>query len=304
MINRIDIKKVYIAGCGGMLGEAFYNVLSNNYELKCTDIDLNEKWLSYCDFRYLDAYLENVTNYKPDCLIHLGAHTDLEYCEVQVKDSYMTNALSVENACLIANELNIPIIYISTAGIFDGSKDIFDDWDIPNPMCHYSRSKYAGEIYVKENVKKYLILRAGWMMGGGPKKDKKFVHKLLMQIKNGAKILYIVNDRLGTPTYTFDFAKNAMLLLEKQIWGIYNMVCPGATSRLEVTHEILNILNLGNKIAVKEVDSEFFTKEYFAKRPLSERLTNRKLDLRNLNIMRDWRICLKEYLELCYKDYL
>ena len=298
------MKRIYIAGCGGMLGEAFNKVFSNNYELKCTDIDLNEDWLSYCDFRDLEVYRKDVTGFKPDYLIHLGAHTDLEYCEMNVSDTYMTNAISVENACMIANELNIPLIYISTAGIFDGSKDVFDDWDIPNPMCHYARSKYAGEVFVKETVKNYLILRAGWMMGGGPKKDKKFIQKVLKQIKDGAKTLNVVNDRLGTPTYTYDFAKNTKLLLEKNLWGLYNMVCSGITSRLDVTHEILNVLNLKDEVAVNEVDSEYFSKEYFAKRPPSERLLNRKLDLRKVNIMRDWRICLKEYLETYYKDYL
>src|SRR5678809_1638668 len=93
---------------------------------------------------------------------------DREYCELHVEETYKTNTLSVENACYIANELKIPLLYISTAGIFDGNKEFYDDWDKPNPLGHYARSKYAGELFVKENVREHLICRAGWMMGGGP----------------------------------------------------------------------------------------------------------------------------------------
>ena len=66
----------------------------------------------------------------------------------------MTNYISVENATYLANDLGIPIIYISTAGIFDGNKDKYDDWDHPNPLCHYARSKYAGELFVSKYAKK------------------------------------------------------------------------------------------------------------------------------------------------------
>ena len=79
----------------------------------------------------------------------------------------------------------------------------------------YARSKYMGERYVCENADRYLVCRAGWMMGSGPKKDKKFINKLMKQLKDGAKELYIVDDKDGTPTYTHDFAKNVKLCLKK-----------------------------------------------------------------------------------------
>jgi dTDP-4-dehydrorhamnose reductase len=298
------MKKIYIAGCGGMLGEAFYEQFKNDYQLKCTDKDVNENWLSFLDFRNFDEYKKDVQDFKPDYLFHLGAYTDLEYCETNVDDTYNTNTLSVENAVYIANELDIPLLYISTAGIFDGKKDLYDDWDLPNPLGHYARAKYAGEVCVKENAKRYLICRAGWMMGSGPKKDKKFIQKIMKQLKDGKKELFIVNDKDGTPTYTHDFAKNVKLLLQKEYWGLYNMVCGGQTSRLEVAQEMLSILNLNKSIILTEVGSEYFSKEYFAERPPCERLINQKLNIRGLNVMRDWKIALKEYLEVYYKGYL
>lgn len=298
------MKKIYIAGCGGMLGEAFYHHFKKEFQLKCTDIDVNEEWLSYLDFRDFPAYRKDVLEFKPDYLFHLGAYTDLEYCELHPEDTYMTNTLSVENAVSIANEINIPILYISTAGIFDGSKDVYDDWDVPNPLGHYARSKYAGEVFVQQHGRRYLICRAGWMMGAGPRKDKKFIQKIMKQLKDGRKELYIVNDKLGTPTYTHDFAKNVHALLKTEFWGLYNMVCEGVTGRLEVAKELISILGLEHKIKINEVTSDYYKKEYFAARPASERLINTKLRLRNLNIMRDWKIALREYIENYYKGYL
>ena len=297
-------KKIYIAGCGGMLGEAFYSQFKDDYEIKCTDIDVNEKWLSFLDFRDYKAYHSDVMIFKPDYLFHLGAFTDLEYCELNIDETYKTNTLPVENACYIANELNIPLLYISTAGIFDGKKQLYDDWDLPNPLGHYARSKYAGELFVKENVRQHLICRAGWMMGGGPKKDKKFIQKIMRQVKDGKKELYIVDDKDGTPTFTHDFAKNVKVLLQKEYWGLYNMVCGGQTSRYEVAEELLNILDLQTKIKLTPVNSNYFEDVYFAERPASERLVNSKLAMRNLNLMQDWKVALKEYISLYYKGYL
>ncbi|MDC0942019.1 SDR family oxidoreductase [Gammaproteobacteria bacterium] len=298
------MKKIFMSGCGGMLGDAFYNVFKNTYKLKCTDIDINEDWLEYLDFRNFDEYSKSVDNFKPDYLFHIGAHTDLEYCEKNIDDTYLTNVISVENAVNIANKLNIPILYISTAGIFDGSKDTFDDWDKPNPLCHYARSKHAGEIFVMQQAKFPIVLRAGWMMGGGPKKDKKFVSKILKQIQAGHDVLHVVDDKLGTPTYTFDFAENAKIIVENEIWGLYNLVCQGITGRFEVAHKILSILNLEEKIKLKKVDSSYFKDEYFVPRPPSERLINKKLQLRGLDKMRDWNICLEEYLKNSFSEYI
>jgi dTDP-4-dehydrorhamnose reductase len=297
-------KKIYVAGCGGMLGKAFYQQFSSEYELKCTDIDVNEEWLSFLDFRDYEAYKNDVINFKPDYLFHLGAYTDLEYCENNEIDSYKTNTTSVENAVYLSNQLDIPLLYISTAGIFDGKKELYDDWDVPNPLGVYARSKYMGERFVVENSKRYLVCRAGWMMGAGPSKDKKFIQKLMKQLKEGKKELFIVNDKDGTPTYTNDFAENVKALLKDECWGLYNMVCGGQTGRLEVAQELINLLGLESEVKLTPVTSEYFAKEYFAERPPCERLVNRKLDLRGLNLMGDWRDSLRMYIDEYYRDYL
>ena len=293
-----------MAGAGGMLGEAFYSQFKDDYELKCTDKDVNEDWLDFMDFRNLESYKKDLMSFKPNYLFHLGAYTDLEFCEENAEDTYLTNTLAVENAVYLANELDIPLLYISTAGIFDGKKDLYDDWDLPNPLGVYARSKYMGERFVAENAKRFLVCRAGWMMGAGPGKDKKFIQKLMKQLKEGKKELFIVDDKDGTPTFTHDFAKNVKALIENEYWGLYNMVCGGQTSRLEVAGELLKLLQLQDKVKITTVNSDYFKDVYYAERPPSERLVNRKLTLRNLNLMQDWKIALKEYLQMYYNGYL
>ena len=212
--------------------------------------------------------------------------------------------MSVENAVYISNQLDIPLLYISTAGIFDGAKNLYDDWDMPNPLGVYARSKYMGERFVCENSKKFLVCRAGWMMGAGPKKDKKFIQKLMKQLKEGKKELFIVDDKDGTPTFTHDFAKNVKALIENEYWGLYNMVCGGQTSRLEVAGELLNLLGLLDTVKITTVKSDYFKDVYFAERPPCERLVNCKLNIRQLNLMQDWRAALKQYMDQYYNGFL
>jgi dTDP-4-dehydrorhamnose reductase len=81
-------KKIYIAGCGGMLGEAFYAQFNSEYEIRCSDKDVNDTWLSFLDFRDFEAYKKDVVDFNPAYLFHLGAYTDLEYCEENENETY------------------------------------------------------------------------------------------------------------------------------------------------------------------------------------------------------------------------
>ena len=85
------MKKIYIAGSGGMLGEAFYHTFKEKYNIKCTDIDLNAEWLTYADITSYSDYRDSVLDFKPDFLFHLGAITDLEQCELNPNHAYLTN---------------------------------------------------------------------------------------------------------------------------------------------------------------------------------------------------------------------
>jgi len=290
------MNKIYISGCGGMLGEAFYSCFSKDYELCCSDIEDKEDWLHTCDIRNLEDYREDVRVFTPDCLIHLAAQTDLEKCEEDYESAYASNVTGTKNAVIIAGENDIPIVYISTASIFDGKKACYEESDTPNPMGAYARTKYLGERFIIQNSSRYLICRAGWMMGGGAQKDKKFVNKIIEQILHGKKTLHIVNDKMGSLTYTCDLAGNIELLIRKKVFGIFNMVCNGFTDRVGLAREILAHFGLTASIEIKEVTSSHFSETYVAPRSPSACLMNVQLDELDLNRMQDWRTALHEYL--------
>ena len=293
--------KVYIAGCGGMLGRAVYKEFSSKCHVKATDIDLNIDWLEYADVRDYYNICESIESFSPNLIINLAALTDLEYCEKNPENSWLTNALGAENIALIAKRLNVPMVYISTAGIVDGKQDVYNDFDAPNPLGIYAKSKFQGEIFVKNHLEKFFVFRAGWMMGGGPSKDKKFINKIYQQIKLGAKELFVVEDKLGTPTYTKSFAHGIFEVVKSDLYGVYNQVCGGDCSRYDAALEFVKLLGLDN-VKVTKVSSDYFKNEYFAPRPASEKLVNMKLNARNINFMPHWKDALKDYASEFVED--
>lgn len=294
--------RVYIAGCGGMLGKSVYETFRKVAQVRATDIDVNEPWLSYADVRDYSDISKSILEFRPHAIINLAALTDMEYCEENWENAWQTNALGAENIGLIANMLDVPYLYISTAGIFGGEKECFSDFDTPNPLSYYAKSKYAGELFVREHINKYYVVRAGWMMGGGPDKDKKFVNKIYKQLEGGATELNVVDDKLGTPTYTVDFARGLLKLFESDLYGVYNQVCEGSCSRYDVAVEFVRLLGLGQTVKINRVSSDFFKQEYFAPRPPSEKLLSIKLKARGLYVMRNWKICLDEYSQVFAQD--
>lgn len=287
--------RIYIAGCGGMLGEAVHERFSGAATVMATDIDVNESWLSHADVRDYEGISRSIAEFGPDAIVNLAAITDMEACERDPDNAWLTNALGAENVALSAIRLDVPHVYISTAGIFGGEKEFFNDFDQPNPLSIYAKSKYAGEQFVRQSVPRHYVVRAGWMMGGGPRKDKKFVNKIYRQLAGGSAQLAVVDDKLGTPTYTVDFAEGLFRLLESDCYGVYNQVCPGSCSRYDVALRFVELLGLADKVKVNKVSSDYFAEEYFAQRPASEKLLTMKLAARNLMVMRDWEVCLEEY---------
>lgn len=298
--------RVLITGCGGMLGKAMYQKCVERYgksSICATDIDINESWLSMLDVRDIRAYEKYIKKWKPTIIFHLAALTDLEYCEKNPQDAWITNALGTENAAILARKYNCILVYISTAGIFGGEKEEYTDFDTPNPLGYYAKSKYYGEQFIKQYLSNYFIFRAGWMMGGGLIKDKKFISKIYKQIKNGSKEIFVVDDKLGTPTYTIDFASAIIKVIDSGYCGLYNQVCEGSCSRFDVAKEFVEQLGLSSQIKVTKVTSDHFRNEYFAPRPSSEKLINLKLTARGINYMRNWRVCVAEYSKEFKEDY-
>jgi dTDP-4-dehydrorhamnose reductase len=290
-------KRIYIAGCGGMLGRAVYAEFARDCQVMATDVDLNIHWLKHADVRDFSQFHDSVKSFGPDILINLAALTDLEYCELNPRDAWLTNALGAENAAIIARRLGIPLVQVSTAGIVDGAQETYNDFEQPNPLGVYAKSKYYGELAVQRLNAKHFVFRAGWMMGGGPENDKKFVNKIFKQIVAGSTELKVVGDKLGTPTYTVAFARGLRIVAGTDLYGVYNQVCEGDCSRYDVAVEFVRLLGLEHRVKVTQVGSEYFKQEYFAPRPASEKLVNMKLHARGFKHMPHWRDALADYAQ-------
>jgi dTDP-4-dehydrorhamnose reductase len=299
-------ERVLVTGCGGMLGNAIYHYFKERCAaVLATDIDVEEderSWLSYLDARDESVMRRTCAEFRPDLLLHLAAATDLEYCELHPKDAEEHCALTTRIAAECAAAHDATLVYISTAGVFDGQKadGLYSEDDPPNPIMVYGRVKLKGEEYARAIGGRCYVVRAGWMVGGGMRNDHKFVRHIVDQLQEGARVIYAVNDKFGTPTYTHDFAMNLFDLLDSGAYGTYHMACQGNGSRFDVAKEIVRLCG-ADDVEVKPVDSSFFRERFFAPRPRSEMLVNKRLTELNINRMRFWGEALREYLTREYR---
>lgn len=287
-----------------MLGTSLLPVLRDKeHTILATDIENIDDNIGLLDVRALGDMLETASKFRPEILLHLAAETNLEVCEERVDYAYAENFMGTQNACVVCRKLDIPLAYVSTAGVFNGLKsEPYTEFDTPNPVNIYGKTKLEGERIIRETCPNHYIVRAGWMVGGG-ERDKKFVSKIIGQIDAGVKVIHAVGDKLGTPTYAPAFSAHLERLIATGVHGTYHLACKGSGSRYDVAAEILRILGRDD-IELKSVSSEFFKTEYFAPRPRSEEMSNMVLELRSMNEMPDWRDALGTYLEEHFKEYI
>ena len=296
--SKLKHQRVLITGCGGMLGNYTYPFAKDIYpEVVATDINLIEPWLENLDVRDTDALSAAFKDLKPDLVLHLAAETDCEVCESEPYHSWEVNTKATREIALLCKEYDATMAFISTAAVFPGEQDKpFVETDRPSPTMSYGHHKLEAEHHVRSLLEKHLIFRAGWMMGAGPKKDKKYTAKILRQILDGKPVIYAVTDKVGIPGYTKDFARNMLALAETEHYNTYHMVCGGGNAtRYDVAREILAVCNRPD-IELQEVDSSYFDVEYYAPRPSSEAMINANLNAINLNLQRPWQDVLREYI--------
>ena len=169
--------RILVTGANGMLGSSISRVFQDHNLILTGSHEL--------DIRNIKQVMSYAAK-KLDLILHLAAETDLSRAEFNPSDAYIINHTGTQNMLELAKTLNIPIVYISTAMIFDGKKKSYTEEDKANPTNHYGRSKYYGEVTV-QSYEKHYIVRSGWAMGGGPEIDKKFINKIFKQICAGAK---------------------------------------------------------------------------------------------------------------------
>jgi len=305
----MKFQRVLITGCGGMLGNAIYPYFRERCpNVRATDIQIEpdeHEWLSYLDARDRAAMAKTFEEFKPDLVMHLAALTDVEICEERPEDAKVDNSLMPQIAAELSVKHGATMVHISTGGVFDGLKgDFYTEDDEPNPINMHGVTKLAGERAVRAIHPKSYILRPGWMVGGGVRNEHKFVSYICKQLFGRARVIHGVTDKVGTPTYTHDFAMNLFALLDREAYGTYHMVCKGWGTRFDVAKEIVQICGLQDEVEVKPVDSSFFETQFWGRRPDCEMLRNKGLEALGINLMRDWRVALADYLHLEYANLI
>ncbi len=277
--------KVLATGAKGMLGGYLHTAFTDD-EIVVTDIDV----LDIRDRRHVEAAIEQ---HRPTHVFHFAAETDVDRCEKDPDHAYRTNVMGALNVALACQKADLVMLYVSTVGVFGGidKADPYTEYDMPSPVSVYGRTKLEGEHVVRDLLHRYFVVRAGWMMGGGPEKDHKFVGKVAQAILTRDEIM-AVDDKFGTPTYAKEFVANLRLLVESGLYGLYHCVNRGMCSRYEMAVEMTRIL--GRTTRVVPVSSAHFPLP--APRPRSEAARNYKLDLLGMNKMTDWREALRDYL--------
>ena len=243
-----------------------------------------------------------ISDYEPDIIIHLASKTDVDWCEENQEQCYKVNVGGVRNIANIAKELDTVFVYPSSFYVYSGEKDIAYDERIDKPRLEkiggfYARSKFLGEEEVLKILQKYFIVRFGALFGGG-KKDKKFVKKVLDLTKE-KEIIRMVNDRIIIPSSIKDTVNNLIHLIQTDKYGIYNMVGHGQASYYEYAKAILNYAGIDN-VKIIPIKSDNFKEKALRARNLSA--INARLKDLNLDLMRDWRSSLKDYIEELKKE--
>lgn len=278
---------ILVTGAGGMVG-SYFELLRDEFP---EPLDLTDR--ETLDVRDWDAVRSRVVGGRYTHVIHLAAETDVDRCEVEPDHAYRTNAFGTQNVALACQLAGIPLVYTSTAGVFggDGARGPFTEYDEPNPANVYGRAKLEGERAIERLMDRYYVVRAGWMMGGGPKRDKKFVSKIIEQVSKGRDI-EAVDDKVGSPTFARELVLGIRALIRTERFGLYHMTNRGACSRHDVACRIVSFM--GAKVKVTPVSSARFPLP--APRADSEAMRNLKLEFLGMDRMSTWESALDAYL--------
>ena len=272
---------ILVTGSEGMMGWGFKKEFTNLKLTNKNTLDVTRK-------------SSFVTDKSIGMIFHLAAETDHHRAEKNPSTTFNINVNGTENVIEYAERMKIPLIHVSTVGMFDGKKKSYTEEDAPYPLNQYAYTKAVAEDVVRK-YSKHWIVRAGWGMGGGPDTDKKFINKIYQQIKSGTKQIYAINDVYGSPTYTLDFAR-AIQEIIKQPYGTYNVAPPDSCSRYQLAREFIRLL--GAKVTLKSVSK----KKYHYMFPQDVEYQSREVadttKIQNLGIkMRPWEEALKDYVE-------
>jgi len=230
-----------IAGAGGMLGHALQIVCGQRERSFFAPVESEFDITSVADVsRVVRAFAE----LHPDgALINAAAFTNVERAEGDPETAFAVNRTGARLLAAAAARAGLPFVHVSTDFVFDGTKDgPYTEDDEPNPLSVYGLSKLAGERVVLSANPTALIVRTAWVFGPY---GANFPTKILERAA-GSIAVTVVNDEVGSPTYTLDLAAGLLDLLQARARGIFHLVGSGTCTRDEMAREILRLAGLGS----------------------------------------------------------
>jgi len=280
------MRRILVVGAKGMLGRDLVETLRLSFPKdEITGWDVEE-----IDIQEEKNTITQIGKFEPGVIINVAAYTDVDGCELNEKKAFAINAEGVKHVALGAVTCGAKVVTLSTDYIFDGKKDrpYLED-DPPHPLNVYGRSKWKGEQYVQELAKDALIVRTQWLYG---KYGKNFVASILRQARE-KDVLSVVNDQVGSPTYTIDLSHAIALLIERKARGIFHVANRDSCTWY---HYARTILRLSGIEGVKVVPVSSKELAYPAIRPAYSVLDTQKLKRETGLTLRPWMEALKDYL--------
>ena len=275
--------KILILGHKGMLGSDLFLRLFAFHELTGKDVE-------DFDIASQGACEEVIAENEPDVVINAAAFTNVDGCETERDTCFSVNAEGVKNVALACRQKKIKIVHFSTDYVFDGTqRKPYQEDDKCNPLNVYGKSKLAGEQYLRQLSDNFLLIRSAWLFG---KNGKNFV-KTIVEKARTEKLLKIVDDQVGSPTFTWDLAAAVQLLIEGQHTGIFHITNRGSCSWYEFAVRILKSACVTD-VTVQPTKSELLERP--ARRPHYSVLTCRKFSETTGKVMRYWQVALDDYV--------
>ena len=278
------MKKILVTGCNGQLGRAINKEYRDDaVELINTDVVAGDGIVA-CDITSIDHVMTLVKEKKPDVIINCAAHTNVDKCEEQWDLAYKINAIGPRNLSIAARETGAKLIHVSTDYVFEGNGTRpYTEFDAPNPVSAYGKTKYEGEKFVKDFADRYFILRTAWLYGDG----KNFV-KTMLKLSETHDEVSVVKDQLGSPTSAVELAKMIHYLEPTENYGLFHATCEGDTNWADFTEEIFALA--GKKTKVNHVTSKQYKEmnPAAANRPAYSILEDYMIKLTSDFRMADW----------------
>lgn len=252
-MQRASNIKVFVTGSTGMLGGYLTKILKDN-EIDAYFLDRKRY-----DLINSKGIYQAIIDFKPNFIVHLAAETNVDLCEVDNLRAGQINSMSCREIALASRRVGANLIYVSTSNVFGGGAQLtYNELDTPCPVNYYGKSKLLGENFIRELLpEKYLIIRAGWMIGGGKNKDHKFVGKIIKKLSEPSlSEITAVEDKYGTVTMASSLAEFIFKSIEEERIGLYHFASRGLISRFEIAKIICKFF--GSSVSLVPVKSSLF----------------------------------------------